>query len=221
MKARTSVREALLSEEYVKGSAEHLSDFQKKLHSDSLFYTNKALLFRKKRKTITSTSKKELPQRTLSKKRLTHSRLFRSNNLRTLTLRKFRNACKHVSGALKQSALFPRAKDFYRKQLSRVCTLPNYPGNVVARKKLRKLAPLTFNFRPRTSVHAPAHNYEANLGLPVSFDNSFYRRSLLRRRVRGARLLRYRAKLKRSSPLVLPTLFEIGQTRPRYPKRIY
>lgn len=51
--------------------------------------------------------------------------------------------------------------------------------------------------------------------------NRFYKRVFLRRRLRGALLVRLRGKLKRTSPLVLPSVFEIGQKKPYYSKKIY
>jgi hypothetical protein len=50
--------------------------------------------------------------------------------------------------------------------------------------------------------------------------NRFYKRSLLRRRLRGALLARLRRKLKRTSPHIFPTLFELGQKKAPYNRKL-
>lgn len=82
------------------------------------------------------------------------------------------------------------------------------PSRFFGNKISLQVASLPFLYQARIK----AVNYTAN---------RFYKRTFLRRRLRGVLLTRLRGKLRRTAPMTLPGLFVIGQKRNYYSKKIF
>ena len=209
---------------YLQGFVKSLINFQKKLELNHSYHRSLAAPLSKDGVHI---YKKSLARRLYARKGRATLRRTKRRFVRSLTTQKFRRVSKQLHKALKQNVFFSKLRKSTRARAASTRLLDSLAKEqentsflrASSTKKLRSLK-RSFSKIVKSSNNL-YFNYIAAVRCPSSFGNVFYRRGSLRRRVRCARLLRHRTSLKPSLPLVLPTLFEIGQKRPRYPKHIY